>query len=207
MIVNSKGLGATVPTSSIISTGVTTAGGLTAAAAGAGLLSSIGIAATAVPFIGPIVGGIALAIAALGIGNGCGQTCITASNYANSFTTDLAQLQSTWAADRDANGGCISSSDQQEYVADFNQLWSQLTTACTQVGGQGGSQCIADRQRGGKYDAFSSILDPITATPVCGSVNDPNSSSIASSASGSSIDSSSLLLFAGIGIALLAFID
>jgi hypothetical protein len=151
-------LGYTSPTTSYISSGIGTAGTIAAAAIG----GPIGLA------VAGAAEGAALLFSALGIGSGCGPTCITTSNYANQFTANLQTLQQSWAATRDTQGGCITSDQRATFLQAFDGLWTQLSNACQQVGGQGGKQCIADRQRGGKYDAFAAIRDPITNTPICG---------------------------------------
>ncbi|MDP9054832.1 MAG: hypothetical protein M3N93_11120, partial [Acidobacteriota bacterium] len=48
--------------------------------------------------------------------------------------------------------------------------------------------CIADRQRGGKYDAFAPYRDPIANARICSSASTsvPSTIAIPSSASGSS---------------------
>ena len=50
---------------------------------------------------------------------------------------------------------------QQGAIAQLNQLWQYLVAHCQAVGGRGGQGCIADRQRGGKYDFFAMNVDPI----------------------------------------------
>lgn len=167
MIVSRNGLGTTPPSSSLISTGVSVAGTGLAAAASAGLLTSIGITAAMVPFIGPIVGGVVLAIAALGIGNGCGPTCTASTNVVNTIEPYMKQNLAAAQSQATANGGCLTSAEVTALTGTFNSLWNYVTQNCGQVGGVGGKQCIADRQRGGKLDWFNWYLDPINAYPVC----------------------------------------
>ncbi len=167
MIVNRDGLGTTMPTSSLISSAVGVAGGTVAAVASTGALLAIGIGAQAVPIIGTIVGGIALAVAALGIGNGCGETCTASTAVVNKIEPYLKQNVQAAGDQASANGGCLTSAEQQTLVANFNQLWQYVVDNCNQVGGPGGKQCVADRIRGGKWDWFVYYLDPIMAIPVC----------------------------------------
>lgn len=200
MIVH-RGLGAAnMPSSALISSGIATAGSAVAAAASSGALLAIGIGAQAVPIIGTIVGGIALAVAALGIGNGCGQTCTATTAVVNQVEPYMKQNVQAANDQAAANGGCLTSAEVQTLVANFNQLWNYVQQNCSQVGGPGGKQCIADRQRGGKWDWFSYYLDPINAFPVCSA---SSASSVASVLGGGSL---SLPLIAGLGaLALFMF--
>lgn len=174
MVVN-RGLGSNVPNSSLISSAVATVGGTGAALAttvgGTALLASIGIGASFIPLIGPIVGGIALAISALGIGNGCGPTCTASTSIVNDIEPYMKQNVQAAADQAQANGGCLTSAEVQVLIKNFNDLWNYVTSNCQKVGGVGGSQCISDRQRGGKWDWFSYYLDPINAYPVCSGVS------------------------------------
>lgn len=166
-----NGLGSNVPNSSIISSGVSVTGGSLAAAASMGLLTSIGITASMVPFIGPIVGGIALAVVALGIGNGCGPTCTASTAVVNTIEPYMKQNVAAAQAQASANGGCLTSEEVTALTGTFNSLWQYVTDNCSKVGGAGGKQCIEDRQRGGKWDWFSYYLDPILAFPVCAPIS------------------------------------
>lgn len=115
-------------------------------AAGGAAAATGGIIAAAVPSLalaGPIgaaVGGVLALLGVLGVGGGCGQSCITASNDANAIEAALkANLQAFLS-------GNI---DQATALANFNSLWRlQLQQACAQVGGSAGENCISDRQAG-----------------------------------------------------------
>lgn len=158
------GLGVLPPTSSLISSGLVTGTGI---AASAGLLTAIGLSAQAVPIVGNIVGGIALAIGALGIGNGCGASCTASTAVVNQIEPYMQQNIAAAQQQASANGGCLTSAEIATLTDNFNQLWNYVVQNCQKVGGAGGSQCVADRQRGGKWDWFNYYLDPINSYPVC----------------------------------------
>jgi hypothetical protein len=181
-------------------------GGIVGAAAGLSLAGPIGAA----------VGGLLTLLGVLGVGGGCGQSCIAASNDANAIETALkANLQAFLS-------GQI---DQATALANFNQLWLQLEQACAQIGGSAGQNCISDRQEGAchyqtspggwqqdssgawKYVApgangsgtacwswFVGYRDPISGSPVL-----PSSSPSLFSGGSSLME---LLLFGGVGLLL-----
>jgi hypothetical protein len=92
--------------------------------------------------IGIAIGGAIAAISGLlgvlGVGNGCGQSCVVASNNANSIES---QMQANLAA---FQAGSIS---QATAEANYQTLWNQFVAMCTQVQGAN-SACITDRQQG-----------------------------------------------------------
>jgi hypothetical protein len=138
---------------------------------GTSLNATAGIVAVAVPIIGPIIGaGIAAVsamIQAFGIGNGCGSTCSATTQVVNQIIPMMQTNLAAANAQAQANGGCLYPAEQQAAAGNFTGLWNTIVQQCTQIGGTGGKSCIADRQRGGKYDCFSQLLDPINAIPVC----------------------------------------
>jgi hypothetical protein len=198
MIIN-NGLGATLPpTSSLIATGVTAASSV-AGATGvtASLLAAIGIGAQAVPIVGTIVGGIALAISALGLGNGCGPTCTESTTVVNNTEPYMQQNLAAAQAQAQANGGCLTSAEVATLEANWQQLWNYVLQSCGQIPAPGGTQCISDRSPGGKYDWTAYYLTPIKNIPVC-----PNS--VGSNVDGG-VSSNNMLLFMG-GMALLGLV-
>lgn len=202
------GLGNTPPNSSLISTGITVAGGTTAAVLGTagltGALAAIGIGAWAVPFVGPIIGGLALAVGALGLGNGCGPTCNASTTVVNDVEPTLKQNLAAAQQQAAANGGCLTSAEQQVCVGVFNQVWNYVLSTCGKIPAPGGTQCVSDRQPGGKYDWTAYYLTPIMQIPVCSS---PTSSVSAAVSSVSDLlgGVSPLWLVGGLGlVALLA---
>jgi hypothetical protein len=146
--------GAMLGVSTAESTGSKVAGGIAA-----GMMTTAGILA-AVPG-GQIPAAVIAGIAALvgPIANqfkGCGQTCIVTSQFANQVQDAAEQVNTTyWASP------VRTVSVQKAALDAMNQLWQWLVAHCQSVGGQGGAQCVADRQRGGKYDFFSHYIDPI----------------------------------------------
>lgn len=176
------------PTSSAIGSGI-------------GIAGTIAASTLAIPVIGPIASGLALLVGALGIGGGCGQTCVSASNAVQQWAPQMTALGNQWQAWMQAQGGCLTSAQQQQLLTTFNQLWQWLVQQCTAVGGQGGQQCISDRQRGGKADVFAQYYDPISNTPICQSSSllpVSGSTATGSTATGSQADWLPLLVPAGL---------
>lgn len=136
MIVTAHNKGLGVTGSQIVGSVGGTTGGLV------GALTPLIFGAAAGP-LGIAVGGMIAAGAALasvlGVGNGCGQSCIEASNYANQAEEVLRQNLASYQS------GKIS---QSEAIANFDNVWSSVTAAWNQIGGAAGSNGIGDRQRG-----------------------------------------------------------
>lgn len=112
-------------------------------AVGGTLLTAAPFAGPAAPFVA-IAGGITELLGAIGIGKGCGQTCITASNYANQAETLLKQNLSAYMALATPR----AQSAQQAALNNFTQIWNGLVTACAGVPGDAGKNCVQDRQAG-----------------------------------------------------------
>lgn len=137
--------------------------------------ASTNAAATAVslsvPVIGPIIGGAMAAVGALvnafGIGNGCGTSCTQSTQVVNQVIPMMQQNLAAANAQNIANGGCLTADEQTAALSNFDQLWQTIVTQCSAIGGGGGHNCIADRQRGGKYDCFVTLRDPISALMIC----------------------------------------
>lgn len=180
MIIKS-GLGSNA---SLISTGITTTGGILAAAIPA---------VAAIPFVGPIIAGVAVLINVLGIGNGCGGTCTEATQVVNQAQPILEQNLEAAQTTVQQNG-CLTSAEQATCVANFNQVWSQVESQCGQIPAPGGTQCISDRKPGGQFDWTAAYLTPIMNMPVCS----------ASSVGGVDLGSVSPLVWIGGGLVALA---
>lgn len=92
--------------------------------------------------------GIALVttlINALGIGQGCGKTCIETSQWANQAEPLLLQNIQAYFAQPAPR----SQSSQAAAIANFMTVWNNLTQLCTQPNlGTAGQDCISDRQAG-----------------------------------------------------------
>jgi hypothetical protein len=169
---------------------ISTAGGV----AGSTLAATIALWAPLIGVTGPvglaIAGGVAAVTAilgALGVGSGCGSTCIQASNDANQIETQMRANLAAYQA------GQI---DGTTAVANFDQLWTGLENACNQIGGGAGQNCISDRQQGACkwrdssgacWNWFIGYRDPIAIGSGGGSA-------------ASSINWTSLALLAGAGL-------
>jgi hypothetical protein len=205
-----QGLGSSPPNSALISTGITAAGTVSAATgATASVLAAVGIGAQAVPIVGTIIGGIALLVGALGIGNGCGASCTNSTAIVNKIEPFLQLNLAAAQAQAQANGGCLTSAEQAACVSYFQQGWAEVVQGCGQVGGPGGKQCVQDRQAGGKIDWVRLYLTPIQALPVCAvtpaSVTSDVSSEVNSVASSLGINSTSLV-YGAIGLFAVALL-
>lgn len=77
---------------------------------------------------------------------GCGNSCIEASDYANQIEPLLVQNLNTYT---NTPAGQRTVTMQQAAINNFNASFSRLVTACQNIGGQGGTNCIKDRQAGG----------------------------------------------------------
>lgn len=180
------GLGASPTTSSEINTGIATAG------ATSGAIAAIIGASSIIPIIGPVVAGVTMLITALGVGNGCGGTCTQATQVANQVEP---LMQQNLAAGQQAvqQNGCLTPQEQAQLEANFNSLWQQVVSNCGQIPAPGGTQCISDRQPGGKYDWTSYYLTPIKNMPVCSGTSNGDGTLTVSSVQGGSSALSGLL--------------
>jgi hypothetical protein len=120
-----------------------------------------------------IAGAVAELLGAIGIGKGCGSTCIVASEYANQAETLLQRNLNTYLSIPVPR----YQSQQTAALNIFDQVWAGLISpqACGNPAlGDAGKRCISDRQRGAcKWKAqgvcwnwFIGYRDPIA--------NDPN---------------------------------
>ena len=121
-------------------TGSNVAGGVAA-----GLSTAAAIVAPVCPPCGAALAlGAAIVAPITKMLKGCGQSCIQASDYANEIEPLLQQNLSNYV-----NAPVRYASLQANAVANFNSAFGNLLTACQNIGGQGGTQCIQDRQLGG----------------------------------------------------------
>ena len=134
-------------------------------AAASALFSAAAVPSPATPFLA-IAGGVATLLAAVGVGSGCGQDCITASDYANKAEGLLKQNLDTYLALETPR----AKSAQTAGVANFNSIWNGLEQACGAVPGDAGKNCVSDRQAGackwtnaaGCFNWFTGYLYPIS---------------------------------------------
>lgn len=139
--------------------------------AGSALLTAAMIPGPQAPFLA-IAGAAAELLGAIGIGRGCGQTCIVASQYANKAESLLQQNYNTYFALPTPR----AQSAQQAALNVFDQVWQGLVQACSNPQlADAGKRCVTDRQAGACkwkdangqcWNWFSGYRDPIA--------NDPN---------------------------------
>ncbi len=119
-------------------------GSAVAGAVAAGLSTAAAVVTPACP---PCGAALALGAALTGIVTkmlqGCGQTCVAASDAANQAEPLLQQNLSNYV-----NAPVRYASLQQNALANFNIMFQNLQAACQQVGGPGGTNCIKDRVAG-----------------------------------------------------------
>lgn len=114
--------------------------------------TSIGAALlTAAPYAGPAAPFLAVAglasdlLAMLGVGSGCGQSCVLSSKYADQASQILQQNFDTYFSlpiPRDPVA-------QAAALRIFDAIWADLQQACSNPAlGTAGRKCISDRQAG-----------------------------------------------------------
>lgn len=183
MIYDTRGLGDAQSQAQITNISASIA----SAAAPIGL--AIAGATSAIPFVGPAIAGITLLI---GLFTKRGAQKEASTHIVDQVEPYLKQNLQAW------NSSSKTISEQQQSLANFDTLWQQVVSQCSNGNlGDPGRWCIEDRQRGGKWDWFAMYRDPIA--------NDPNvqTASIGSSVFGGSTGvggSSSLVIFGGLAI-------
>jgi hypothetical protein len=141
--------------------------GATGAQTTSAIYTAIETGANSIPVVGPIVASVARIIQAFGVGTGCGGTCTQATQIVNQIEPLMKQNLAAAQQQAQSNGGCLTSAEQQVAVQNFQTLWQQVLSGCGRIPAPGGTQCISDRQPGGKYDWTSYYLAPIQQIPVC----------------------------------------
>lgn len=101
------------------------------------------IAATCPPCGAVLAIGAALVPIVMKLVQGCGQSCIEASDAANQIEPLLVQNVSNYV-----NAPIRYKSLQAAALANFDQTFAQLVQRCQQVGGAGGTNCVKDRVAG-----------------------------------------------------------
>jgi hypothetical protein len=214
-------------------TAVSAGGALLGAGAAVGvpaLVSAGVISAAAVPFIGPAIAAITLAVGLLVKNSGCGVTCVETSQWANQ-AEPLLQKNIASYFDQPAPR---AQSTQTVALANFDQIWNTLVQQCGQPGtGNAGVRCVSDRQAGACtwkqtttstllqypgepqpgacWNWFSGYRDPIANDPdvVPDATLAAQTATAAASSAATSIDSSLStlvssnpnLLYVGLGLA------
>jgi len=131
---------------------------------GSALLAAAPFAGPAAPFL--IIGGaICDMLATLGVGSGCGQTCVLSSNYANQAE---ALLQQNIAAYFNIPAPRPQSA-QAAALANFQAMWNDLEAQCGVASlGSAGQKCITDRQAGACTWKQTAAALPPWGTPAVG---------------------------------------
>ena len=168
----SRGLGAT--------------GGQEIAASGATVLAAAPFTGPAAPFVA-IAGIIAEFLGTMGVGSGCGQTCVLSTQYANQAEALLRQNLAAYQAI--ATPRPLSA--QTAALKNFDTIWADLEAQCSNPSlGSAGQRCISDRERGstayGGWTWFSAYRDPIANDA---SVYDDSASASVSAAASSAVSS------------------
>jgi hypothetical protein len=102
------------------------------------------IAGPAVMIVGAVVTVAGKIIQFVGWGDGCGQNCILASNWANQAEDLLKANINAYFSSPVRNA-----STQQAALGGFDAIWAQLAKACGQASlGTAGKNCTGDRQAG-----------------------------------------------------------
>ena len=202
-VITGRGLGASTAQTIEASTGSTLA-------SAAGVLAATGVGAVPAAIVA-VAAGIAEMLAALGVGSGCGQTCVLSSNYANQASALLDKNIAAYFAISPPRPLAA----QQAAIQNFNTIWSDLEQQCSNPQlGSAGQSCISDRQEGGcKWKAtapaypgepaagecwnwFNAYLDPIQNDPNVQTADEAAAAaaSTTAAASSDSPDYTSLLL-------------
>lgn len=157
----------------------------------------------AAPFTGPaapfVLAAASLIAPIASMFKGCGQTCKEATTIANNAEAAAESLLQKWNATP-----VKYRSIQQAYLAAQQDVWNYIQGGCQKIGGQGGQQCIADRQRGGKYDFFIHYVDPVANETDIVPDPTPVSTGLASLFSGSSLPMPLIIGGAGLVFLLMA---
>jgi len=205
----------------------TAATGAISAAALAGLMTAA-TATAAIPLVGAGIAAVTAIVSAI-LNSGCGQSCIVTSNWANQAEQALQQNIAAYFALPTPR----SQSAQAVALANFDNIWNSLVTACSKVAGGAGTNCIADRQSGACHWK-QTVNSPYPGEPAIGAcwnwflgyrdpiANDPNvvPDSVAADASSagsgtvigspttstSGLDMGSLALYGGIALVLVGIV-
>jgi hypothetical protein len=107
------------------------------------LIHAAPLTGPAAPFVA-LAGSITELLAAIGVGKGCGTTCIEATSFANQAEVLLQNNLATYMSLPTPR----TQSQQAAALANFDQIWLGLRYACAGVPGTAGQNCVADRQAG-----------------------------------------------------------
>lgn len=150
--------------------------------AGAALLTAAPFTGPAAPFVAA-AGVIADLLASMGVGSGCGQTCVLSTEYANQADAALQQNIQTYFSlpvPRDPAARAAA-------LQNFQTLWNDFVTQASNPSlGSAGQNAISERQAGGCQWKQPASSVPPWGTPPAGAcwnwwngyhdpiANDPN---------------------------------
>lgn len=141
------------------------------AAAAAG--TTLSLASTVIPFVGPAIAAATIIIEAI-MNSGCGQTCIVATGFANQANAALQQNIEAYFQPRMVNGTynpsiTLTTESQAAALANFDQFWAWLQQQCSNTNlGDAGVRCITDRQAGACTWKQPASSVPPWGTPAAG---------------------------------------
>lgn len=122
--------------------GLGSAGSSIIQATGGAVASAAPLAGPAAPIVAAVGGLIALAgtiVGAIHLGEGCGPTCIQATQIVN-------QAEPVFKQNLDGYENGIL--DQQTALSNFNQMWTAVQSTCGAIPGKAGQDCVGDRREG-----------------------------------------------------------
>jgi hypothetical protein len=150
-------------TATIASTGVASIAAL--AAPSVGLITLSTTLAAAIPIAGALIGVGVLIYSLLHNSRGLQQNDET-SRMAEKAIAYMQQNLAAW------NGSNKSLANQVQALANFDNAWEALKNFCLNGNeGDPGQRCVSERQRGGKYDCFVTLRDPIANDPQAGAID------------------------------------
>jgi len=121
--------------------------------------------AAAIPIAGALIGVGVLVFSLLHNSRGLQQ---------NDETSRMAEKAIKYMQDNMAawNASNKSLANQVQALSNFDQAWEALVNFChNENEGDPGQRCVSERQRGGKYDCFVTLRDPIANDPQAGAID------------------------------------
>jgi len=187
---------------------------------GGALMTAAMIPGPQAPFLA-VAGAVAELLGAMGVGSGCGQSCVLSTSYANKAEQILSQNLNTYfalPAPRDPAARAMA-------LNVFDAVWNDLSQQCSNPAlGTAGRKCITDRQAGACtwrqtsdsgipgapavgecWNWFNGYRDPIANDPNVAAVSATNAlesaaSSVSSVLAGTTAGVSNYLLLAGLAV-------
>ncbi len=133
-----------------------------AAASSAGLLTLSATVAAAIPIAGAVIGVGILLFSLFHNSRGLQQDAETTA-VVNKAVVYLQQNLAAW------NASTKNYATQAQALKNFDDTWNQILDFCGNPNeGSPGERCISERVRGGIYDMFTPLRDPIANDPAAG---------------------------------------